>query len=1091
MVETGLGGSVDVSAHAGTAVLEGALHPVVQPQCSLAVKLRRATESVVGRPIELAAIKQELDAARDRLTALTLEGEPGIGKTRLLVATADLAATSGFTTVAVTADEEIRGPFLLAQSIFASPALREAIAGTNAEEAVGRAMAAISGQSEPGLETLAPDAKLLRAFDLSAVALSAVASHRPLALLIDDLQWADDDTLRLFRYVIRTDSGSPVLLLATIRPDEMAVVTELVTLLADMERMGVIRRLKLARFTQMESAELIRQVLAGPVNPESGAIMHAQSEGVPFIVEELARTYREAGMVQQIDGAWTLAKNAERLVPSAVRTLIQRRAARLPDRTKEALGDAAVLGRSFSLRDLKAVREHLGETDVQIAALSEALAPAVQAGLLLQQPDGAPADCTFGHEQVREFAASGLAPTRRRAIHAAIVDMLSSGGQPEGASLALIAQHAMAAGDVERASRFSIEAARAALDSNAPEEVLRLVDQALSAASTPIDRLALLTARDDAYAMLRRPVDRLDGLAELAALAEALGDRHFELEVMLRRAAALRISDDADTAADIARRVKSLAAERGDRAAELAASLELGQDLLRSPIGESYGPPGSEVDLAGAEEAFRRAAELAEELGDDIALAGAYRELGVIQVARARDWFAQEAQAGRMMPYLARASAGEPLDSLLGELPIAEQIHDSLELYQKALEIYERVGDRRGVMSTVIAMAYVHYAPVTHLAGSARHIEEIRRLMSRMTTMTKESERAMAELQMVFGVQVYAQAKLAPDLALTRGEEAYRQARIIGERSVEFLAAGGLALTHLEFGETDRAREWLDKAAAAASTSPTPFKARQLETWRGMVRAAEGDAAGMREHLERAVKMATDQGKPAARCESLARLALESAKLGAATGDNELMELAERSAFEAKDLVPLLPGHPIWGAQADTAIALVSLARGDHDRAAQAALSGMQAQIEAESEDAHLEMALPLTRALTGAPDEAKEMARGWLKIQLSGMALRTLDEDVRVRWLRGPVGRELVELAGPIETFVGSVNGQSDGEDLDEDARNMLLLLTEGRTNREIAEELGIPVEDVARRLGEVFTRIGASSRAEATAFAFQRGVF
>jgi DNA-binding CsgD family transcriptional regulator len=247
----------------------------------------------------------------------------------------------------------------------------------------------------------------------------------------------------------------------------------------------------------------------------------------------------------------------------------------------------------------------------------------------------------------------------------------------------------------------------------------------------------------------------------------------------------------------------------------------------------------------------------------------------------------------------------------------------------------------------------------------------------------------------------------------------------------------------------------------------------------------------MREHLQRAVKMATDQGKPAARCESLARLALESAKLGTATGDQELMHLAERTAFEAKDLVPLLPGHPNWASQAGAAIAIVSLAQGNGERAAQAAGEAMQAMIEAETEDANLEIALPLARAIYAAgPDPAKDMMGTWLKIQLSGMALRTLDEEARVRWLRGPVGRELVELAGSIETFDSSSNGQSNGEALDEDARHMLRLLTEGRTNREIAEELGMSLEDVTRRLGEIFTSIGASSRAEATSFAFQRGV-
>jgi len=236
-----------------------ALHSVIQPQCSLAVQLRRVTGSVVGRPLELAAIQQELSAARSGLTAVTLEGEPGIGKTRLLVATAEIVEAQGFVPVAITADEEISGPFLLAQSLFASPVLREAITDTAAAAAVQRAVDAISGRTEPGLEALSPDRKLLRAFDLAAVALATVADHKALALLIDDLQWADDDTLRMLRYVVRADPASSIFLLLAIRPDEMALVTEAVTLIADMERMGLVRRLKLGRLNQLETAELLRQ----------------------------------------------------------------------------------------------------------------------------------------------------------------------------------------------------------------------------------------------------------------------------------------------------------------------------------------------------------------------------------------------------------------------------------------------------------------------------------------------------------------------------------------------------------------------------------------------------------------------------------------------------------------------------------------------------------------------------------------------------------------------------------------------------------------------------------------------------------------
>ena len=207
-----------------------------------------------------------------------------------------------------------------------------------------------------GSPRCSPDSRLLRTFDLGAVAFRALAAERPLAILIDDLQWSDEDSLRLLRYVVRTDGASPIFLMFAIRPEEFAVVTEAVNLVADMGRMGVVRRLKVDRFSQTETREFLAQVLGGPVDASGAAVMHAQAEGVPFIVEEMAFAYREGGMVQQIDGVWTLAGNADRLVPSAVKTLISRRAMKLPDETKALLADAAILGRRFSLQDLREVQ---------------------------------------------------------------------------------------------------------------------------------------------------------------------------------------------------------------------------------------------------------------------------------------------------------------------------------------------------------------------------------------------------------------------------------------------------------------------------------------------------------------------------------------------------------------------------------------------------------------------------------------------------------------------------------------------------------------------------------------------------------------
>jgi predicted ATPase len=412
------------------------------------------------------------------MVCLTLEGEPGIGKTRLLLAIEQLAQAHGSAALAVTADEEIRGPFLVARGIFTSPVAVETAKDSPAEIALRRVCDALSSVDDPSLDSLAPDQKLVRVFDLAAVALRTLTAQRPLAILVDDLQWADEDSIRPIRYAVRTLGSSPIVLVLASRSDEIAFVNEAVTLLADTERMGLLRRLKIGRFTQLESTEFLRQVLGGDINLPSAAAMHAQAEGVPFILAEQVSAYRDAGMIQQIDGAWTLARNAEKLLPSAVRTVIQRRTAHLPEETKTTLAEAAILGRTFSLRDVHDAKARLDGMTLDSQKLTEALAPAVAAGLLIQHPQDSAADYSFYHDRLREYAADTLLQARRRSIHRAIVQMLMAGGEPTPESLPLIAYHALAAERSDLCAEVSVAAARSALEAHAPEEVLRLCEQA-------------------------------------------------------------------------------------------------------------------------------------------------------------------------------------------------------------------------------------------------------------------------------------------------------------------------------------------------------------------------------------------------------------------------------------------------------------------------------------------------------------------------------------------------------------------------------------------------------------------------------------
>ena len=355
-------------------------------------------------------------------------------------------------------------------------------------------------------------------------------------------------------------------------------------------------------------------------------------------------------------------------------------------------------------------------------------------------PEGSPADYGFPHEQVREFVVDTLPASRRRKIHAVIVELLGGNGEPAPESLPMLAHHARAAGDAEASARFAIEAAREALGRNAPEEVLRSVELGLPVVSEPRDRVALLLLRDDALSMLHRSSDRLEALAELTALADALTDPALSLQLQLRRSAALRDTGDCETAADVARTVRSRAAAMGDRALELAAYLELGQALLRSPLGESYVPAIAEIDADGAEEAFT---------GGPDPRPGRWATTGA-SPPPAVSWV-----RWRWLGYgvrISRCSWPGPFPRTCSRAPRwRRRTCRRSAASSRRSRSTSRLGDRRGLMSSILGLAYATMGADFVLSGSIRRLEEIRRLSGRLTTLATESERVQAELQLLYG----------------------------------------------------------------------------------------------------------------------------------------------------------------------------------------------------------------------------------------------------------------------------------------------------------------------------------------------------
>jgi DNA-binding NarL/FixJ family response regulator len=246
----------------------------------------------------------------------------------------------------------------------------------------------------------------------------------------------------------------------------------------------------------------------------------------------------------------------------------------------------------------------------------------------------------------------------------------------------------------------------------------------------------------------------------------------------------------------------------------------------------------------------------------------------------------------------------------------------------------------------------------------------------------------------------------------------------------------------------------------------------------------------MQEHLERAARLADDQDLPPATCEALGLLALEAARLGRVRSDESLIRLAERSAENVTRQSSVLPGHPPWQAQALAARASAALFRGDAQTAAGLGKQAFEAHDAAMREDLDLDIILPAAEAIiAGGTSEEAAAVRERLQMVLGLQSQRILDEKVRVEWFQSQMGRDLVRLAGTLPTVEAADSGHQRNGLTEEDSK-LLGLLVEGRTNQEIADAIGSDERTVATRLADLFVKIGASSRADATVAALVGGL-
>jgi DNA-binding CsgD family transcriptional regulator len=1002
--------------------------------------LRMSAGRMVGRDGELSRLLTLLDDAEaGRSVVALVSGDAGVGKSRLIMEAARLAAGRGFTVLSGHCAE-------LGDSVPYLP-LADALRGAAASSGVRDALS-----SRPALNRLLPEGRdgqradedrsgLARQQMLGGVLglLAELAAAAPVLLVLEDLHWADASTRDLVTFLSRMLHRERVALIGSYRSDDLHRRHPLRPVVAELQRLPSVISVDLPPLDPSALAEHLTATAPERLDASVLNDIVARAEGNAYYAEELL-----AASVAMAASAGPAASagsgQADRIsLPAGLAALLLSRVERLSDAAQRVLRAAAVAGRKADDELVQAASGlEAGEYD---AAVREA----VTHQLLV--PDGTEG-YVFRHALLREAVYGDLLPGERTRLHATMSALLADEHRLEmPGTAAELAQHCLASHDIPGAFAASVRAGKEAERLGAPAEAHRHYDQALAlwervtdpekAAGMERGKLGLMSATNAADSgdyeravhLLRRLRQALaaqtaaQGQAEDVLLASRIGER---------LASYLMLLDDykaRDEAIEVARATVEATPAEPPTWQHARAISTYANTLL------------TENDYGLAREWAEHGRAAARAAGAPWVEADALVTLGFMSNREGRNDEAitlltqahRQAREAKNLGVELRAACYLAQAHLeLGDLAIGAQV--AHEGTQRA--------SQTGLNMAPYGLDVQHLHFQCHFAdGKWDHAQEIADgFPVRVTSVPEAYLSSMA---------------LFIDVA--RGNPAVEERRAWIEPfwSVhgfdEFIARGLLAEHALWQGDTEQA---LTEAQAAIDVSFEPL-------WGYHPSVIRPATVALSAHADRAA-----QARAVGDDEAVA------AELAAAA---ELLEAArEGAAFPKRPKFTLGPEGRGWLARAEAEYRRVAGA--NDPQAWQAALDAFGPDYVYEIARTRWRLAESLAEA--GRRDEAAEQWR---------QAAQTAD-TLEAR----PLRRALEDLAR--RARIGTVpDDQAEGAvlaSLTSREREVLRLIAAGRSNREIAAVLFIAPKTASVHVSNILGKLGAASRTEAAAIAHREGL-
>jgi len=533
-----------VAAHArvlSQAVPAAGEHPGVDHRAVRAAPIG----GMVGRADEFAVLWEAVESAiAGPAAVVVVEGEPGIGKTRLLEEVSGLASQREALVLWGSCLEGEGTPTMWPWVQILGAILDELPSSSPGRWLTGE----LRHLTEPGYGSLVspvlPDSGAkFRLFEQFVSVIGHLAARRPTILLIDDIQWADPVSLQMFGHLAARTPGRTAVI-GALRDRAPTAGSELVQMLAGVSRLPRHRRIRLDALTAEEVVELVHREYGRTLEPDSARRIQERTAGNPFFIRELSRVL--------VDDVAVVA--AERtILPPTVLDVVRHRISGLDGDTRDLLQVAAIIGSDV---DLSVLARAIG---IEEQTCLDRLEPLKGLGLIAPPED--PRAVRFAHDIVRESVVQSTPPRRVPSIHLCVADALER-VQATDISVERLAHHLWAAGplaDPARTAEALIWAGRTAAAKSAFESAERLLQSAAQLArraGLADEELSALSQLTAVVGMRSGYVGSgLDLLQRAEQLARRLGRERVAADLLFSRWAAHSQGIRLDRAAPLARRL--------------------------------------------------------------------------------------------------------------------------------------------------------------------------------------------------------------------------------------------------------------------------------------------------------------------------------------------------------------------------------------------------------------------------------------------------------------------------------------------------------------------------------------------------------